>query len=224
MDSLPETEQQRLVLAHEYFRCDQAFLDFAELSVANIGGKSDKRVRLGMFDAYSRFLHHLYEFYFGISKLANNRERAANGIDTLIQCEVQRIMRLRAERIRRGSAASHENEPSYYEQPIPEDFAAHLRQARNRVAHADAKRAGGNGSMTLPDFYRAYHRYALLLYEEAEWLWKVDPEHYDWGEIEAFETAVHTSKNEHSLVKKCISRLRNWLLQRQILSAIRSRR
>lgn len=97
-------KMERLVLAHEYFRCDQAFLDFAELSVVNIGGKSEKRLRLKMFDAYSRFLHHLYEFYLGISKLQHNRERASGGIDTLVKDEIERIMRVRAERIRQGRA------------------------------------------------------------------------------------------------------------------------
>lgn len=217
-------KMERLVLAHEYFRCDQAFLDFAELSVANIGGKSEKRLRLNMFDSYSRFLHHLYEFYLGISKLPHNRERAFGGIDTLIKDEIERIMRVRAERIRQGRAPSWENELSYYEQPVPIEFAMHFRQARNRIAHADARRAGGNGEVTLPEFYHKYHGYVFLLYEEAGWLWKVDPESFDWGEIEAFDLAVQKEAVKAPIVARTVSWIRRWLFERQLLRAIRARR
>ena len=214
----------RLVLAHEYFRCDQAFLDFAEISVVNIGGKTDKRLRLKMFDAYSRFLHHLYEFYLGISKLHHNRERASGGTDALVQDEIEGIMRNRAKRILEGRAPSHENELSYYEQPVPSDFAAHLRQTRNRIAHADARRAGGAEILSLAEFYDKYHRYAYLLYEDAAWLWKVDPDTFDWGEIEAFDLAVNGATGQAPAIAGLIAHARNWLFERRLLKAIRSRR
>lgn len=219
-----KTNMERLVLAHEYFRCDQAFLDFAELSIVNIGGKSEKRLRLKMFDAYSRFLHHLYEFYLGISKLHYNRKRATGGIDILIQDEVERIMRVRAERIRQGRAPRWENGLSYYEKTVPAEFAMHFRQTRNRIAHATAGRAGANGALTLPEFYHKYHRYVYLLYEEAEWLWKVNPENFEWGEIEEFDLAVHTETVKVPAVAKIVVRIRRWLLERQLLRAIRARR
>lgn len=107
---------------------------------------------------------------------------------------------------------------------MPTEFATHFRQTRNRIAHADARRAGGNGEVTLPEFYRKYHRYIYLLYEEAEWLWKVDPESFDWGEIEAFDLAVHKETVKASTVAKIVARIRRWLFERQLLRAIRARR
>lgn len=136
------------VLVHEFFKCDQAFLDFADFSAVNFGGRTDKRLLLAMFDAYARFPHHLYEFYLGNIK----RERGRLGTvpheecDRILQAEAEKLMRIRRERILTGDAPRWENHVSYYESPVPSDFACDFRQARNRVAHADYRRAGAAGA------------------------------------------------------------------------------
>lgn len=224
MTSSNDDNAVRLVLAHEFFRCDQAFLDFAELAVVNIGGKSNKRMRLKMFDAYSRFLHHLYEFYVGVMKLPHNRERFKDGRDHAIQTELERAMRVRADRIRAGRASKHENDLAYYEKRIPKEFARCFREARNRVAHADPKRTGIGDSLTLPQFYNNYHRYVILLHEEAECLWKVDFDNFDWGEIEAFDLAVHAKNVPGHRLTGFLAHLKNWIFERKLMAAIRSQR
>lgn len=220
-------EHLRLVLAHEYFRCDQAFLDFADLATLNVARNSQKRTALAIFDSYARFLHHLYEFYLGNIK----RERKSlakvhhEECDRIIQTEVEKLIRNRHDRIKDGRAPSWENDISHYENPVPPNFARDLRQTRNRVAHADIRRTGAAGAITLPKFYEKYHQYVLLLYEEPHWLWKIaDPDSYEWGEIEQFNFAVQSAPPRERRVLSIVARVRHWLFVRQLRSAIRCRR
>jgi len=180
-----------------------------------------------MFDSYARFLHHLYEFYLGnIKRSRRSLERISyEECDQLIQAEVEKLMRHRRDRIKSGRAPSHENHISYYEKPVPANFARDLRQTRNRVAHADSKRAGSPVAISLPDFYEKYHQYVMLLYEEPQWLWKIaDPDTYNWGEIERFDLAVQSGPERRWAPRSLLGRLRSWVVVRQLRSAIRSRR
>jgi hypothetical protein len=185
--------------AHDYLRAQAAWELFLQLSSDNINGKEDRHHLLAMYDAYSRFIHHLYEFY--IACIKRNRQNTSNITfherDLIFQAEMSKLMNNRAARIRRGDAPSWENPPEYYETPVPPTFAEHFRIMRNRTAHADYRRSLPASGISLADFFRQYHRYILLLFEEAHFLWNVkDVENFDWGEITEFNLAVRSGGNK----------------------------
>jgi len=181
--------------AHDYLRAQVAWESFIQLSGDNIGGREDKQHLLAMYDAYSRFVHHLYEFY--IACLKRQRQNTSNipfaERDRVLQDETVKLMGHRAARIRRGDAPNWENPPAYYETPVPQLFAEHFRAVRNRNAHSDHRRSLSEPGISLADFYRQYHRYVLLLFEEAHRLWDIkDVESFEWGEIAAFNLSVRS--------------------------------
>ncbi len=184
--------------AHDYLRAQAAWELFLQLSSDNINGKEDKRHLLAMYDAYARFVHHLYEFY--VACIKRNRQSTSDiphpERDRILQVEASKLMNNRAARIRRGDAPSLENSPEYYETPVPPYFAEHFRTVRNRTAHADYRRSLPTSGISLADFFRQYHRYILLLFEEAHFVWNVkDVENFDWGEITEFNLVVRSGDN-----------------------------
>jgi len=220
-----QQEQLRLVLAHEYRRCDQAFLDFLDHSTNQLGLGWSKENALSTYDSYARFLHHLYEFYVGCFK--RNKDSLVRishtELDDLFQTEAEKIMGLHRWRIERGDADKLENHISYYETPVPEEFAIDFRQTRNRIAHTDLRRSGANDALTLPEFFEKHHKFILILYEEPYGLWHVRAESYDWGEIEKFGKTVNKrTSNQNSLsIKEKVS---NFIFYGKIKKAIFSRR
>lgn len=220
-----QLEQLRLVLAHEYRRCDQAFLDFLEHATNQLGLGWSKENALSTYDSYARFLHHLYEFYVGCFKRnKGNLEKIRHTeLDDLFQTEAEKLMGLRRWRIERGHADTSENHISYYEDSVPENFATDFRQTRNRIAHTDLRRSGANGALTLPDFFEKYHKFILILYEEPYGLWHVKADSYDWGEIERFGKIVNNkSLNQNGLSIK--NKVSNFLFYKKIKKAISFRK
>jgi len=109
MNNSLTTEQDKnlcLVLAHEYRRCDQAFIDFLEHASNQIGLGWTKHNALSTYDAYARFLHHLYEFYVGCYKRDKRNLKTINhsDLDILFTQETEKIMELRRWRIEGGRA------------------------------------------------------------------------------------------------------------------------
>jgi hypothetical protein len=117
---------------------------------------------------------------------------SGKAVDDILNAEVEKLLRLRRERILRGDAPPYENHISYYEVPVPREFGAMFRTARNIRSHALAKRS----EFDLADFYLKYHRFAYILFHEPAWLWDSDyfPEH-EWLAVERFAKAVARKKS-----------------------------
>lgn len=145
-----------------------------------------------MYDAYTDFVAHLYEFYLGCIKRNNivRREIKGQEIDEILNAEVKKLLKIRRDRIIRGHAPAYENHISYYEVEVPDEFGKSFRTVRNIRSHAMAKRS----EFDLATFYIKYHRFVFLLFEEPHWLWSIEqfPEH-DWLAIERFANAISTS-------------------------------
>ena len=54
-----------IALVHEFMRCDNSFNEFAALGERMIRCGRNKEISLRTYDAYARFIQHLYEFLKG---------------------------------------------------------------------------------------------------------------------------------------------------------------
>jgi len=176
-------------LAHEFHRCREAFEYYAYLHSLVLGGNQEKKISIACYNAYSDFVSHLYEFYLGCIKSDGRFSKRISGaeVDSILNKEVQRILKIRRERILRGNAEPHENHISSYEVEVPEEFGSQFRSVRNIRSHAMSDRSTYN----LADFYLKYHRFIYLLFVEPQWLWNIEkfPEH-DWHAIEEFSKVI----------------------------------
>ncbi len=50
-----------VALKHEFLRCDDAFNDFASSATTMIEQGENRRISYKTYNAYARFIHHLYE-------------------------------------------------------------------------------------------------------------------------------------------------------------------
>jgi hypothetical protein len=57
-------------LKHEFLRCMDAFDDFATSAKATIMQGENRRIAFRTYNAYGRFIHHLYEFLLGAAARA----------------------------------------------------------------------------------------------------------------------------------------------------------
>lgn len=174
-------------LTHEFLRCDDAFSEFFAHAQVMIARKDqDKRTAYRCYNAYVRFLHHLYEFQLGA--VARDRLNTAS-LDHImagkyIMSEIERIMENRRDNIRSGTAPAWENDLSYYEGRVPADFADRFRDLRNKSSgHVKYERA----KLNVSEFYRDYHKYVYLMYFEAKSWWGRRKDAFpDLDEITAF--------------------------------------
>jgi hypothetical protein len=183
-------------LAHEYVLCRESFDRFVRYAEINIMGRRDKIIKIKSYDAYTSFLHHLYEFYVGCIKrsLKNTNDLDSATIDKIMNAEVQRLLNMRVNAIERGDASESENHISYYQIDVHSSFATQFRRIRNRTAHAITKRAVPGTDLSLSQFYKDFHRFIYLLYSAPQWLWLVkDVEAHNWQAIEEFDLAVNAS-------------------------------
>jgi hypothetical protein len=65
-----------VALKHEFLRCDDAFNDFASSAKIMITQGENRRIAYKTYNAYARFIHHLYEFM--LSAVARDRETRRN--------------------------------------------------------------------------------------------------------------------------------------------------
>lgn len=182
-----------ITLAHEFLLCEESFERFIYFSRMNILGKRDKFTIIRSHDAYSKFLSHLYEFNVGCIK----RERCDTStidhkdLDNLLNAEVTRILGQKVHSIRNGYAPPWENQISYYEVTVPDDFGEQFRRIRNRSSHTIIKRVNPGSDLSLVEFNRKYHVFAHLLFKSAQWSWTVeDIEKENWMSIEDFDLFV----------------------------------
>lgn len=167
-----------IALAHEFHRCRESFELFAHLSSLIVSGAVDRQLGIRCYNAYVDFISQLYEFYLGFAG-----GRKGRLVDLFINGAVRRLLKIKRDRILRGNAPSWENHISYYEVEVPEEFGFNFRTVRNLRSHADSLRA----SFDLSEFFKKYHKFVYLLYEEPQWLWnRENVKEYDWLQIERF--------------------------------------
>lgn len=177
-------------LKHEFLRCDDAFNEFASAAKVMIAQGENRRIAYKAYNAYARFIHHLYEFM--IAAAARERQNTAKLApalaDRYIAGHTQRILTNRRNAILNGTAPPWENHISYYPERVPERFAAEFRRFRNNVGgHVTYERS----ALSLSDFYDRNHKYLYLLYRDAKsWWGRQEQEFPDLKEITAFSVLV----------------------------------
>lgn len=185
-----------IVLTHEFLRCEEAFKDFSTFASQMVMSGQTKELSFKAYNAYTRFLHHLYEFMVGCHgreagntniKYKNNEERTA-AIESYITHHAQRIMRQYVEAIDCGSAP-YANSREYYDVVIPADFAKDFREYRNKaIGHVVYERAS---KLNLTEFYEKYHKFIYALYQDAIYWWGANNQELpDLNEITAFSVLV----------------------------------
>lgn len=190
-------------LKHEFLRCEDAFKDFETYGTIMImkaqaqaegklsSSQAEKRlIAYKTYNAYSRFIHHLYEFILG----AVARERGdtakleAAVADRHIAGHAQRILTGRRQAIQNGTAPVWENHISYYPEKVPEDFARKFRHVRNKSSgHVTHERS----NISLSEFYEDYHKFVHMLYWNGRSHWRLrDKEFPDLREITRFSVLI----------------------------------
>ena len=190
-------------LKHEFLRCEDAFKDFETSgrlmimkSQAEAQGQSplsahEKRlIAYKTYNAYARFIHHLYEFMLGAvaREKWNTAQMEAVVADRYIAGHAQRILTGRRQAIQKSIAPPWENDISYYPETVPADFARRFRQLRNKCSvHVTHERS----TISLSEFYENYHKYVHMLYWGGLGSWGLrDKEFPDLKEITRFSVLV----------------------------------
>ncbi|GAB7087551.1 hypothetical protein [Marinifilum fragile] len=189
-------------LDHEYYRCMDAYISF-NYYLSNPSGKDIKRNRILCYNSYSDFLAHLYEFYikmierssiFQETGIYENYESfkckgSLKKTDIIIKEEVEKLLRNRKNRIENGYKDNLGFDIVFYDQKVPKEIGQHLSYMRHRRNHVDSKRISDD-KMSLATFYRKYHNFMVILFEELRWIWQVDEESFYWVDIEEFAKEI----------------------------------
>jgi len=192
-----------VTLAHEFYRCSKAYRNFNLLRVV-LTKESNVESRLNCYNSYVDFLAHFYEFYIGniehnIKPESNKFHELYNSdskkkkheiIDYIINLEVEKLLRNRKARIIAGFNDDLGLDLKFYEIKVPVDFGKHFRFVRHRRNHTDPNRADSEGNISLTTFYKLYHRFLIIMFQETEWIWKVDVEKFDWKAINSFTQEI----------------------------------
>jgi hypothetical protein len=179
-----------IALKHEFLRCDEVFNQFASTATALIMKGHDRKLAYEAYNAYARFIHHLYEF--ALCAIARDRgdTTTSRGADAerYLASYLQRSLRKRRDAISDGTAPAWENHISAFPENIPAELPTAFRLARNIAnGHAGVKRS----SLDLSDFYDRYHSFLHIFYKDAEsWWGRSTDEFPDLQEITAFSVAI----------------------------------
>jgi hypothetical protein len=190
-------------LKHEFLRCEDAFKDFetyGTLMVMKAQAEGEGRtqalpeesrlIAYKTYNAYARFIHHLYEFMLGAVQRDRGSTAELKGeiASRYIQGHAQWVLSGRRQAILNGTAPGWENHISYYPEKAPPEFATKFRQLRNKIsAHVTHERA----SIDLTDFYENYHKYVHMLYWNCLGHWGLrDKEFPDLREITRFSVLI----------------------------------
>ncbi|MFM0088941.1 hypothetical protein PQR46_18700 [Paraburkholderia sediminicola] len=180
-------------LKHEFLRCRDAFETFAASAERMIMQGENRSMAFTTYNAYARFIHHLYEFLLAATQRdrQDTKQLDYELADKYLQGIAQRVLNKRREAILDGTAPAWENHISAYPEHVPPEFASEFRQVRNTAfGHAKPQRH----SLSLTSFYHRYHKFLYMLYADSIWMWgRVDDDFPDLGEITAFSVLI---KNE----------------------------
>ena len=179
-----------IALKHEFLRCDDAFKEFASAGTAMVTQGENRRIAYTAYNAYAKFVHHLYEFMLGA--VARDRQNTTqlkfNTAERYIASHAQRVLTNRREAILNGTAPAYENHISYFPEKISPTFAAEFRQFRNVASgHVKVERS----KLSLTDFYGRNHKFLGMLYSESKsWWGRLGEEFPDLEEITAFSVLI----------------------------------
>lgn len=173
-------------ITHEYYKCRDAFERFKAIAGKIVLSGQNKEISYCAYNAYSYFIHHLYEFLMachareeGNTNIKNEKGlKRHEYLDSLLIDDAYRVVNARIDRINRGDAPSWENNVSHYEGllPIPDKFGEDFRVHRNKVAgHASFERIS---ELNLTEFYKTYHQYLYLLYIDVGEIWGREREEF----------------------------------------------
>lgn len=177
-----------IALKHEFLRCDDAFHAFEVAALNLVAAEGDRRFAYTAYNAYARFVHHLYEFLISAAsrELKNVSSLPAVVADQWIAMYTQRVLTNAREAIISGRDPSRklENIPVR----VPLHFPREFRSCRHvAIGHASYKRA----SMSLSAFFNDNHGYLYLLYADAgSWWGRQTDEFPDLEEITAFSLGL----------------------------------
>ncbi len=197
-------------LKHEFLRCEDAFKDFetygtmmimrAQAESKGAASPTAEETRLiayKTYNAYARFIHHLYEFMVGAivremgdTTLGVKDERQRAEIrDSYIGSRAQRILTDRRKAILNGTAPVWENNISAFPEKVPPEFAKRFREMRNKVSgHLSHERP----AISLSNFYDEFHKYVYMLYQNCRGHWSLlrDKEFPNLDEITKFSVLI----------------------------------
>jgi hypothetical protein len=158
-------------LKHEFLRCEDAFKEFHQCALAMIAAEPvDRRLAYSAYNAYSRFIHHLYEFLIGaIARERGDTETIrADVAELYVTSNMQRVLARARNAAQMEPAKTWASDLSAYPEQVPPSFAREFRRHRNTVsAHVSHERS----RLSLSDFYRDYHLYLYLLYRDCQSWW-----------------------------------------------------
>jgi hypothetical protein len=187
-----ETDQKLCrALKHEFLRCGEAYADFIAASTQMRQGIDSRALSYRAYNAYARFLLHLYEFLMACEQ--RDRHDTAqiprDHVDTVIAVFTKRAFtRVTASYNSAPLGAVPYNTGITISIETLRKFAEAFRKARNTaMGHVKHQRA----ELNLSTFYRDYHKYLLSLYSGSIHMWgSIGEEFPDLGEVTAFSVLV----------------------------------
>ena len=181
-------------LQHEFLRCQDAFRDFETSATMMILEGENRLLAYKTYNAYSRFVHHLYEFLIAarVRDVGDTKPLRADEAERFIAGAAQRILTRKRKAIENGTAPAWENQITYYPEEIPPDFAKEFRRFRNKAyGHATHERAKLNSSK----FYERNHKYLYMLYRDClDWWGLRGGEFPDLKEITEFSVLIKKTR------------------------------
>lgn len=182
-----------IALKHEFLRCDDAFSDFGSAARTMISLGENRRISYVTYNAYARFIHHLYEFLMGAAMrdYLDTHQLSAESAERYVAGHTQRIVANKREAILNGTAPAWENHISAYPEKISPTFASEFRRFRNIASgHVKYERSG----LKLSEFYENNHMYLHMLYRDIQSWWGRQTDTFpDLREITAFSVLVRKS-------------------------------
>lgn len=202
-----------VALKHEFLRCEDAFKEFEHYATAMIMRAQqqaqektadiphEKRwMAFKAYNAYARFVHHLYEFLLGaLARERGNTETIrAEDANRWMQSNAQRVLTGRRTAILNGNAPSWENHISAYPEQVPPEFAQEFRLVRNKAnGHVTHERSG----KSLTEFYGRYHKFIYMTYWNCLGHWGThrDQEFPDLKEMTEFSVLIQKKSGSGGL-------------------------
>jgi hypothetical protein len=171
-----------MALKHEFLRCEDAFKDFekygqAMITKAQVAEQTNslpivhetRWVAFKTYNAYARFIHHVYEFMVGAcARESGTTDINSETAERYIMGHANRILMGRRQAILNGTAPKWENHISAFPALVPSEFAGEFRKFRNKVsAHVHHERS----QMSLFNFYDKYHKFLYMVYWSCLGFW-----------------------------------------------------
>jgi hypothetical protein len=199
-------------LKHEFLRSEDAFKEFERCAhvmilKAQVDEQTNKTpiarenrlIAYKTYNAYARFIHHLYEFMVGAlaRETGTTAQIEALLAERYIMSHANRILQSKRAAILSGTAPTWENQISAYPESAPPEFATEFRRFRNKLSgHVKHERS----SMSLSDFYDKYHKYLYMIYWNClgHWGSHRDEEFPDLKEITDFSVLIMAQCRQQS--------------------------